>query len=142
MMKRKKMVCHRNNNDTNDSSNHHMKRKQRHYYYNNNNNNNNNQQLLYILSIVAIIFALFISPTYSQVVEEEKRPQPPSLHSPASPNTPGMTKNRPVGVRLKPQARKTTTRHVSSVSSRTEHRHPPRAHRHDRRAEIGRGTPV
>jgi hypothetical protein len=75
-MKRKKMVCHRNNNKTNDSSNHHMKRKQRHYYYYN--NNNNNQQLLYILSIVAIIFALFISPTYSQVVEEEKRPQPPA----------------------------------------------------------------
>jgi hypothetical protein len=74
------------------------------------------------------------------------RPRPPSLHRPPTSSTPGMARKRPVGVRLEPQARKTTTRHVSSVSSRTEHRHPPRhpprAHRHDRRAEIGRGTPV
>ena len=71
-----------------------------------------------------------------------QRPRPPSLHRRPTSSTPGMARKRPVGVRLQPHARKTTTRHVSSVSSMTEHRHPPRAHRHDRRAEIGRGTPV
>ena len=65
-----------------------------------------------------------------------QRAQPPSLHRPPTSSTLGMSKKRPVGVWLKPQARKTTTRHVSSVSIRTDHRHPPRAHRRDRRAEI------
>ena len=48
-----------------------------------------------------------------------QRAQPPSLHRPPTSSTLGMSKKRPVGVRLEPQARKTTTRHVSSVSSRT-----------------------
>ena len=65
-----------------------------------------------------------------------QRPRPPSLHRRPTSSILGMSKKRPVGVRLEPQARKTTTRHVSSVSSRTEHRHPPRAHQHDRREEI------